>query len=311
MNATEEANMHIRRHIIRNYGSLISTEEPMFDKTTRVWEASLKANYPRLIKNEYPEERRFIKILPMKQLGTLYFDDALQFLRERSTSREECLGILRSYLEMWREKAEHIMVQVSSKQLANTSPARVFLNPVNMILANFMQEKDILIPFEDIEKLRKKMMRWILLLEDLKLVKKLEYGYTYGEMFTTMRKEAKSDREFETLVMAYVIEMRYPLLKEVFHIQQFETLVHLDNCYYEPALESETVLYQSTQSLFRRFVETYRARPFIELRHTLYELRDSDALRSKEGYYSANVELFDQMLEIKKTEFPEIAFPTA
>jgi len=211
---------------------------------------------------------------------------------------------------MWREKAESIVVQVSALELANTSPARVFLNPINMILANFMQEKDVMIPFEDIEKLGKKVMRWILLLEDLNLIKKIQYGYTYGDMFTALRKEAKSDRQFETLVLAYVIEKRYPLLKEVFHIQQFETLVHLDNCYYGPALESETVLYKSASSLFRRFVETYRTRPFLELRHVLHELRDSGALRSKEAYYFANEELLDKMIEIKKTEIPELAFPS-
>jgi len=309
MSNLEEASAEIRKYVIWHYGNLISIEEPSFDEERKIWEAQLKANYPRLIKNEYPQEQRFIRILPMKQLGTIYFSQQMQFLKDRSTSREECLNIVRSYLQMWRERAESIIVQASALQLAKTSPARVFLNPINVILANFMQKEETVISFEDIEKLRKRVMRWILLLEELNLVKKVEYGYTYGDMFTALRKEAKSDREFETFVMSYVIQKRYPLLKEVFRIQQFETLVHLDSCYYRPALEAETVLYQRAESLFRRFTENYRPRPYIELRHILHELRDSDALHTKGDYYLANEELFNKMIEAKKTELPELSFP--
>lgn len=306
---TEEAQVEIRKYVVWHYGNLISVDEPSFDKENKIWKAQLKANYPRLIKNEYPEEQRFIRILPMRQLGTICFNENLQVLKDCSTSREDTLNIIRSYLQMWRERAESIMVQVSSMQLANTSPARVFLHPVNMILANFLQEEDVVIPFKDIEKLKKRMMKWVLLLEELNLVKKIEYGYTYGDMFMALRKEAKSDKEFETLAMSYVIQKRYPLLKEVFHIRQFETLVHLDSCYYRPALEAETILYQRAESLFRRFVENYRTRTNFELRHVLHELRDSGALHVKGGYYFANEDLFDRMLEVKKIELPELAFP--
>jgi len=109
--------------------------------------------------------------------------------------------------------------------------------------------------------------------------------------------------------MAYVLKECYPTLREVFHIRQFETLVHLDSCYYRPALEAETVLYQKAESLFSRFMTDYRFRPRIELRHVLHELRDSRALLCKGSYYYANEELFREMLEIKKSELPEIAFP--
>jgi len=305
----EKVMEEIRKYVIWHYGNLISAEEPSFDEEMKMWKAQLRANYPRLIKNEYPEEQRFIRILPMKQLGTICFNENLQILKDCSISRDDALNIIRSYLEMWRERAESIMVQVSSLQLAKTSPARVFLNPVNMILANFLQEEEVVIPFEEIEKLRERMMKWVLLLEDLALVKKADYGYTYGDMFTALRKEAKSDREFESLVMAYVIQKRYPLLKEVFHIRQFETLVHLDSCYYRPALEAETVLYQRAESLFRRFIESYRTRPYVELRHVLHELRDSGALHAKGAYYYANEDLFNRMIEAKKIELPELAFP--
>jgi len=200
---------------------------------------------------------------------------------------------------------------VSSLQLANTSTARVFLNPVNKILSNFLQREEVVITFEDLDKVRRpaKLMRWLILLEDLELVKKIEDGYSYGEMFTELRKAAKNDKEFITLSMAYVLKKCYPMLREVFRIRQLETLVHLDSCYYRPALEAETILYQKAESLFSKFMTDYTFRPRIELRHVLYDLRDSGALLSKKSYYYANEGLFQDMLEIKRSELPEIAYP--
>jgi hypothetical protein len=127
-------------------------------------------------------------------------------------------------------------------------------------------------------------------------------------MFTTLRKEANNDKEFEVLSMAYILKKCYPMLREVFHIQQFEPLVHLDSCYYRPALEAETVLYQTADSLFRRFMVEYRYRPHIELRHVLHELRGSQALLCEKTFCYANDQLFEEMLDLK-TQVPEIAFP--
>jgi hypothetical protein len=301
----------IRKYVMCHYGNLISTEETAFDAKDKLWKAQLKANYPRLIKNDYPEEGRFIRVLPLRRLGTVYFNENLHFLRDRSITREESIRILRSYLQIWQARIENIVVAVSSLQLANTSSARVFLNPVNMILANFLQKEEVVISFVELEKLRRraKLMRWLSLLEDLELVKKIEDGYTYGDMFTELRKEAKSDKEFKTLAMAHVLRECYPMLREVFRIRQLETLVHLDSCYYRPALEAETILYQKAESLFSRFMTDYRYRPRIELRHVLHELRDSGALLSKKSYYYANEELYREMLEITQSEIPEIAFP--
>lgn len=311
--AKVDATHKIREYTMRYYGNLISADEPTFDEKERLWKAQLKSNYPRLIKNDYPEEERFIRVLPLKGLGTICLNEQLQFVKDCSIKREESISLIRSYLERWREQIENIIVATSSQQLAKTSPARVFLNPANMILANLLQRKDSAISFEQLEKLRRhtRIERWLALLEDLKLIKRIEDGYTYGEMFTTLEREAHSDSHFETLSMAYILKKSYPLLKEIFHIQQFEPLVHLDSCYYRPALEApEITLYQTSDSLFRRFIADYRFRPIIELRHTLHELHKSEALLREKQYYYKNDVLFQEMLDLK-SQIPEITLPQA
>jgi hypothetical protein len=110
--------------------------------------------------------------------------------------------------------------------------------------------------------------------------------------------------------MAYILETSYPLLKEIFHIQQFEPLVHLDSCYYRPALEAENILYQTADSLFKRFNVDYNYWPTPELRHVLLDLQKSDALRCDNSYYCANEEIFAEMLNLK-SQAPSIALPQA
>jgi len=311
MSVLESATQRIRKHVMCHYGHLMTTEEPSFDEKNKVWKAQLNANYPRLIKNDYPEESRYIRVLPLRRLGTVCFSETFRFLKDCSIKREDSVKILRSYLRMWQEQAESIVVATSSKELADTGPARVFLNPVNKILDNFLQKEEVVISFEELKKVRRpaRFIRWLVLLEDLMLIKKVEDGYSYGEMFTSLRKQAKNDREFQILSMAYVLKESYPTLREVFHIKQFEPLVHLDSCYYRPALEAETVLYQTAESLFKRFMDDYGYRPHVELRHVLHELRNSGALHRKKSYYYANDKLFKEMLEIKNTQLSEISFP--
>ena len=308
VNATERA----REYAMSHYGNLFSTEEPIFDEKERLWKAQLKSNYPRLIKNDQPEER-FIRVLPLKGLGTICLNENFQFIKECSSKREDSISLIGSYLEIWREQVEHIVVSASSQQLANTHPARTFLHPANMILSNFRQKRDGIITFEELEKLRRRHMkieRWVSLLEDLKLIKKIEIGYIYGDMFTKLEKKVHTHSEFETLSMAYILEKSYPLLKEIFHIQQFEPLVHLDSCYYRPALEAEDILYQTSDSLFKRFIADYNYRPNTELRHVLLDLQKSDALRCENSYYFANAEIFKEMLNLKN-QAPSMALPHA
>ena len=255
------------------YGNLFSTEEPVFDEKEKLWKAELKSNYPRLIKNDKPQER-FIRVLPLKRLGTICLNENLQFVKDCSSKREETVSLIHSYLEMWREQVENIVVTASSQQLAKTHPARTFLHPANVILSYFRRERNSVLTFEELEKL------------------------------------PRNDDEFEIVSMAYILETSYPLLKEIFHIRQFEPLVHLDSCYYRPALEAEEVLCQTSDSLFKRFVAEYRYRPDIELGHVLQELRNSEALLCRGSYYYANDMIFKKMLDLKN-QAPIMALPRA
>lgn len=123
----------VKEYAMCHFGNLFSAENPIFDNTEKLWKAKLISNYPRLIKNDQPEER-FIRVLPLKGLGTICLNEELQLVENCSSKREESIVLINSYLELWREQVENIVVSASSQQLANTHPARTFLHPANMIL---------------------------------------------------------------------------------------------------------------------------------------------------------------------------------
>ncbi|MGA3193138.1 MAG: hypothetical protein ABSD73_11615 [Candidatus Bathyarchaeia archaeon] len=307
MSVLQQVAKKSREYVLSHYGNLLSIDEPVFSERERLWKVKLKTDYPRLIKNDNPEER-FVRTLLIKDIGTVCVNEEMAIVKDCSTSRSQCVGTLRTRLKTWEERAESIIVKTSAIQLAGTGMAQVFLNPIRTILSNFLEEETTVISFEELEALRENYLKWVRLLEELQLLRKEQEGYTYGNIFTEMRRKAKDDSEFLTQVLAYVVKERYPMLKEVFHLRQFETLVHLDSCYYMPALEAEKILLLRAESLFNRYIAQYRARSKLELRAGLLELCNSDALKKKNEYYFGNERLFQEMLETSK-EFLDLSSP--
>ncbi len=307
MSVLQQVSKKSREYVLSHYGNLLSIDQPIFSEKERLWKVKLKTDYPRLIKNDNPEER-FVRTLSIRDLGTVCVNEDMTIVKDRSTPRSDIVGTLRTRLKTWEERAESIIVKTSALQLANTGVAQVFLNPIRTILSNFLEEETTIISFDELEGLRENYLKWIRLLEDLQLMRKEQDGYTYGNMFTEMRRHVTDDQEFLTHVLAYVVKERYPMLKEVFHLRQFETLVHLDSCYYRPALEAEKILFLKSESLFNRYVAQYRVKSRLELRASLLELCSSDALKRKNKYFFGNDKLFQQMLEMSK-EFLTLSSP--
>jgi len=308
MSITQEVAKKSRQYVLDHYGNLLSIGEPIFDEKEKLWRVKLRTDYPRLIKNDSPEER-YVRTLVIDDLGTVLLNEELSVIKNRSTSRNDSLKILKTRLKTWEERAEQIIVKSSAFQLASTGIANVFLNPIRTILGNFLQEEGAIISFDELENVRSIYLKWICLLEDLQLIRKTEEGYSYGNMFTEIIRKTQNDQEFLTQVLAYVIRERYPVLKEAFRLRQFETLVHLDSCYYRPALEAGIVLYQKAESLFHTYFSQYsKYKSKLELRASLLELCSSKALYKKNQYYFANKELFTEMLQMSE-EFLRISSP--
>lgn len=296
----------VNRYILQKYGNLVYTGQPSFDDKTRTWIVNLQSDYPRLIQDDRSPNERIVKFLSMKNLGTIRFSEELKPLD--ATSRDDCIRNLNTFLKMWQERAERIIVTASSDQLARIGETQWVLAPVRMIVSNLLQKETIY--DDEIERespiKEQKLENYLKLLESLDLVRRVDNGYTHGNLFTTLLEKLKNNiMDFKTAILSCIIRERYSMLREVFDISQLETFVHVDSCYYKPALEAEKILHLKRDTIINYYVVLYGRKSPIRLTYILDELVGANALKYSDKYYYGNQELFDKMLNMKN-ELPEL-----
>lgn len=300
----------VRKYAVRHYGNLISVDEPKFDARTKTWLTELKSDYPRIIHDDRSPNVRMLKFLSLRRLGMIKLGENLQPIE--ATSRKVCIQNLSSFLDMWQERAERIIVKVSSDHFARINEAQWVLAKVGMIISNLLQKEMILeeeIAFHH-PKEESKIRRYLKLLEGLDLVRQVDEGYTYGNLFTELRRQTSGVQEFKIVVLSHVIRERYSTLKEMFGISQLESFVHVDSCYYRPALEAEKLLYWTGDSIINRYTKLYGRKSPLRITYILGELVNVKALEREDKYYFGNDKLFSQMLDLK-SEMAELAPPRA
>jgi len=302
MSATEQ----IRKYVVQHYGNLISIVEPRFDARNGIWLAELKSDYPRIIRDDRRPDERMIRFLSLRRLGTVMLSEDLQSFD--CTPRETCIQNLSAFLDIWHERAERIIVRASSEHLARIDEARWVLAKVGMIVSNLLQNE--MISDEDlafyVPRDRHRMGRYLKLLEGLDLVSRTDGGYTYGPLFAELRTRITDPEEFEIVALSHVIRERYSTLRESFGISQLETFVHVDSCYYRPALEAESLIYRTRSSIVSHYGRFYGQKPPLRIAYILGKLVHAKALEYEDGYYFGNEHLFSQMLDMK-SEMAELA----
>jgi hypothetical protein len=299
----------VSRYVICRYGNLISADEPLFDYKTKTWIVQLKTDYPRIIQDDRSDERT-VKFLSMKGLGTLRFSEDLKPIESASTKKEECVEKLKSFLEIWQERAERIVIMASSDQLARISETQWVLAPIREIISNLLQ-KDCIYDGE-IKVKGEKIGQYLKLLEDLELIQKVESGYTYGNLFTALREKTpnQNSQEFKMTVLSHIIRERYPMLVEVFGITQLIPFIHVESAYYQPTLEAEKLLYRKRESIITNCAQVYGYKDSLRINYILDELVGVGALERRNRCYYGNEEMFSKMLEMKG-ELSDLSPPTA
>jgi len=290
----------INKHVLRNYGNLVSTGQPIFDDKSRTWLAHLQTDYPRLIQDDRMPNERILKFISMKNLGTVRLSEDFKLLE--TTSRDECIQHLNTFLKIWQERAERIIVTASSDQLARIGETQWVLAPFRMIVSYLLQNEVIF--DHEIERehpiRQKKLGQYLKLLESLDLVKRVNNGYTHGNLFTALLDNLGGNvTDFKTAIMSHIIRERYSMLRDIFDISQLETFVHVDSCYYKPAMEAEKIVHLKRDTIVKHYFAFYGRKSPVRLAYILDELVGANALKYSDKYYFGNTELFENMLKMK------------
>jgi len=302
----------IRKYAIQHYGNLIFADEPEFDSTNKTWVAELRSDYPRIIHDDRSPNERILKFLSLRRLGTIKIGENLETIE--ATPREVCVDTLSGYLDLWQERAERIIIKASADNLANINEARWVLGKIGTIISHLKWKNVILDSEIDAlhDKEARKLRRYLQLLESLEIVSHEDNGYSYGNMFTELSHGTKNFEELSTAILSHIIRERYSALRETFGISQLETFVHVDSCYYRPALEAENLIYWNIDSFVEHIAMLYGNKPKIHFRlpYILEELVRVKALEYQDKFYFGNLKLFKEM-KILQDEMGELASPRA
>jgi hypothetical protein len=286
---------------------LVTFEEPRVLEGH--WETDLKVDYPMIIQDDKTTER-MIRFLSFRNLGHLRF--TRDFRVTERTSNEECAEVLRAYLAKWRERTERIVVEASARNLARVGRMREALNPIYVIVHNLLTDNEI--SRTEIAAFRRpqRSRQYLSLLEQNEIVRKTDTGYTYGNAFASIQtgvKEKNPKNYIEAMkesVIAHIVKQNYSVLREVFRVSRLEPYVHMDNCYYEPALQAGKLLYQKENTLIERYNRVYPRVSPLELKPILHELAEVDTLTKEGDYFYGTGELFAEMQQMQ-SELPEFA----
>ena len=299
-----EAKSAALRYVLCHYGNLLSVEDPIFDSDSKTWVTHIRTDYPRVIRNDQTPDEIILRFLSINKLGMLRFTE--DFRPVEFTPREECVKNLKTHLKVWYERAKRIIVEASADQLARVAETQWVLNPILMIISN-LQKKEIISDNEvELAGRSERIRQYLNLLESLQIVRRVENGYTHGNLLTVLQEKSKDIAELEVTVLSHVLKTSYPSIREIFSITQVERFVHVDSCYYTPALEAGQIIYLKRESIIDICGDMYKDKDSLGITQILDKLVRVKALEYSHPYYCANENIFENMLDMKK-KLPDLA----
>jgi hypothetical protein len=298
-----------QRYAFSHYGNLVLVDEPEFDESEKLYVSNLRSDYPLIIQDDRLPEKRTIRVLKIGNLGTIFINSDKKIVKEKTSSREDIVANLNTFFELWKERAERIVISASSDNLVRISRFRHFFDPIDSVLIYLWDNHKIFDEEIKIARLitrRKKMKLYLNLLEGLEIVRRVEDGYVEGNQFLSMRDETKNEEQFRDAVVSHIIRERYPTLRDVFHLTILEPTIHIDNSIYLPELETEQTVYRIANSIERdyRYYYERRINP-LDLKLTLKRLENAEAISRRGNHYSGNKQLLKKMIKLKKS-MPEL-----
>lgn len=297
----------ISRYVRLHYGNLVTFDEPVFAEGR--WETDLKVDYPVVIQDDRTTER-MIRFLSFKGLGHVRFTQ--DFRVTERTPNEECADLLSGHLAKWRKRTERIVMEASADNLARVGKLREVLHPIEVIVCSLIDPGEI--SQAEVSEWRRpeRSKQYLSLLEQNEVVRRTETGYAYGNAFTSIQKrveEQKPEDYYDAIVesvIAYIIKRNYSVLRQVFQVSRLEPIVHMDNCYYEPALQAEKLLYKKEGTLVDRYNSIYPRISRAELKPALHELVRIEMLTKEGEYFYGKNNLFAEMQQMQSA-LPEFA----
>jgi hypothetical protein len=298
----------VQEYASSHYGHLIVADEPSYCESEGVYVSSLRSDYPFLIRNDKPPRKKSLHILEIKNIGCITLDKESRIIKDRTSSRDECDRNLDSFFNLWKRRAEEIVVSASADNLAEISRCNHFFDPIDEILSSLWDYRCVNnkeIDFYRSATRRRRTQLYLRLLEGLGIVTKSEDGFNEGPLAITLRDIKTKEQSFRDAVISTLLRERYTTLRDVFKLTIFEPIIHIDNCIYLPELETEEAVYRNADSIMSDYLRYYNQRinP-LSADMILKRLVNAKAISQEGEHYFGNPTLRKNMLSMKKKSAP-------
>jgi len=299
------ANKMIQFHASNNYGHLIIASEPNYDNQKEMYISKLYANYPLIIKNEKPPKTKAIHVFEINNLGFITSDKNGKILKEYTTTREDCIKNIQSFLEMWKKQAEAVIVYVTIDKIVKGLRFNHFLDPISEIISELWEYEKINVIEIDYcrsKERRQKTRLYLNMLVGLEVVRKQGGDFVEGNLAVAMRKEANGDKQcFREMLFSTIFRERYFTLRDVFKLRMFEPMVRVASCIYFPEIETENQIYRSIETISNEFKRNYRKPINNEaLKRNLEQLVEFKIIEQEDNHFYGKEDLRKIMISRKK-----------
>lgn len=300
----------IDRFAYKEYGQVISVDSPRYDKYREKYYANLRANYPLFIFDDREPNKYIVRVLKINSIGQICINNELHIVPEFTTYNYDSEKNLEKVLEMWKKQAENIVVMASSDNFVKIEAFQNYFNQIDLILDHLLEFEKIYnteikkhLPNKD----RKKLLRYINLLESLDIIRKAYDYYEFGNTFISwnLDRENMSENDLKKIVLSYLIKNRYLTLRDEFHLTILEKTISIDNIIYLPELEYQNAIFRKRQSIANSYKKYYnRYINPLQLTQILKRLLKVGAIDKKGQNYFGEENLRENMITIKETLQP-------
>jgi len=209
-------------------------------------------------------------------------------------------------LKILNTESERIVLNASSDNIAKLNEVDHYLKPIAYIASN-IYHNDF---FSTKERLSPKMNKYLNLLEDLKLIRKVDGGYKEESKFLYIKKKCNDFEEFKIAIYSFVLNNSYETLRNFFNFTFIDPYIKIENSYYTDSIESNKLLKRLEGEMRISYLKRYHYIQSYKFYPYLYDLIDVKCFE-KENKRIVGIEgIYDKVSQMReeKIDFATLTY---
>ena len=195
-------------------------------------------------------------------------------------------------------ECERIVLKATSNQIAKLSEVDHFLRPVSDII--YKLYSDTFINFEEGHDDR--FARYLELLQDLDLIKKVDDGYKENSKFIGLKNRASDFNNFKHLIYSHILSEAYETLRNFFNFTFIEPYIKIENSYYADSVESNKLLKRTKQDMYSQYLLRYHKMRQNKFNNDVHDLVTVGSFSQNANILSGQQEIFEEVSSLRERE---------